>query len=136
MRTAQTARYTVFIILGIAILVIKPVYTGPGGDIVYAYAGNVSVSFALYFLALIAFARRGITDGGLARAFAAGLALIVVEFFEVADGFGFMENTYDTFDLLANMLGIGIAVLADMATARFVPASPAEEDDDAGSDSA
>lgn len=135
MRTAQTARYMVFIILGIAILVVKPVYSGPGEDIVYAYAGNASVSFALYFLALIAFARRGITDGGLARAFAAGLVLIVVEFFEIADGFGFMDNTYDTFDLLANAIGIGLAVLVDMATVRFVPAAPPEGDDEAEGES-
>ncbi len=59
-----------------------------------------------------------------------------MEFFEIADGFGFMDNTYDTLDLLANIVGIGVAVLVDMATVRFVPAPPAEEDDEAGSEPA
>lgn len=130
MPKAQMTRNLIFIVVGIAILVIKPVYSGPGEEAFFAYAGNASVSFALYFLALIAFARQGVGDSWLARGVAAGLVIVVVSAFEITNGFGVMENTYDSWDLLANAVGVGLAVLADAATARFVRPDPDEIDDD------
>ena len=39
----------------------------------------------------------------------AGIALLIVELFELTDGFGIMTNVYDPLDYLANALGIGLA---------------------------
>jgi hypothetical protein len=113
-------RNTAFVLLGVAVLVLKPAYGGPGEELFFAHAGNVSVSFALYFVALMAFARRGVGDVPLARVLAAALTLVAVEAFEIADGFGVMENVWDPYDLLANALGVGLAVLVDVATSRLV----------------
>lgn len=96
--------------LGVAGLVLKPWYRGPGADAVHSWLGNVSASFAVYFVATIAGRRLG-----RGRVFAAAAALATVEAFEVFDGFGFMSNTYDPWDLAANAVGIALAFLADAA---------------------
>jgi hypothetical protein len=101
-------RNVLFVLLGIAVLVLKPMYSGPYDKIVYAYAGNVSVSFAVYFL---------FTNLELPQkykgALAAICAFLVVELFEAFDGFGVMSNTYDPIDYLANGIGITLAFLID-----------------------
>jgi hypothetical protein len=49
---------------------------------------------------------------------AAGTALAAVEAFEVFNGFGFMSNVYDPFDLLASAAGIGMALALDLVPCR------------------
>ncbi len=106
-------RNLLFIFLGVAGLLAKPHYSGPGADLVYSYLGNFSVSFAVYFNArLIPWPpRREVV-------LSAGSALAVVEAFELTNGFGVMSNVYDPVDLLANAAGIGLAVAIDAATSR------------------
>ena len=55
----------------------------------------------------------------------AAMALLVVEIYELADGFGIMANVYDPFDYLANALGVGLAYVVDAALARIIPADSA-----------
>ncbi|HBY59282.1 MAG TPA: hypothetical protein DEH78_05640 [Solibacterales bacterium] len=97
-----------FVLLGAAGLLLRGRYDGPGQPLVRSYGGNVSVSFAVYFIFCHLFppARAG-------RLIAAGLALAVVELFELTNGFGVMQNTYDPFDLLANAAGIALAIAVD-----------------------
>lgn len=106
-------RNLLFIFIGVAGLLAKPHYSGPGADLVRSYLGNLSVSFAVYFDArLISWpSRREVI-------LSAGTALAVVEAFELTDGFGVMSNVYDPVDLLANAAGIGLAVVIDAATSR------------------
>jgi hypothetical protein len=106
---ALKARNVLFVFLGIALLVSKQWYSGPLDEIVHAYLGNLSVSFAVYFLfANLEFPQR--VKGVLA----ATCALTVVELFEAFDGFGIMSNTFDPIDYLANAVGIAMAFLIDM----------------------
>ena len=39
----------------------------------------------------------------------AGIALLIVELFEITDGFGIMTNVYDPYDYLANAVGFSLA---------------------------
>ena len=124
---AATARNVLFVLLGVGGLVLKGRYSGPGQDLVHSYGGNVAASFAVYFWARLAtgrFAARSLAHGArreqrlalkwnLPHVLAAGLALVIVQLFEVFDGFGVMTNVYDRFDLLANTAGIAIAFALD-----------------------
>jgi len=74
------------------------------------------VSFAVFFLVSIASGSR------LNRVVIAVMALLVVEIFELADGFGIMANVYDPFDYLANALGVALAYSVDVVSARFIRA--------------
>jgi hypothetical protein len=105
----------VLAVLGAAVLVLKSGYHGPFEDVLNAYAGNVAVSFALYFAAINATSRYG-----RSRLIAAALTLLAVELFEVTDGFGAMENVYDPADIIANAAGVGLAVVVDAATGRVL----------------
>jgi hypothetical protein len=42
------------------------------------------------------------------------IALLIVELFEVLNGFGVMTNVYDEIDLLVNLLGILFAFSIDL----------------------
>ena len=108
-------RNVAFAILGAVALVLKPAYHGPLEGIVYSYAGNFSVSFALYFAAINATERYR-----RPRLTAALGTLLAVEAFELSNGFGVMANVFDPMDLLANAAGIGFAVLVDLATATLL----------------
>ena len=46
----------------------------------------------------------------------AGLALAVVELFEISNGFGVMTNVYDPVDFAANAVGIALALAVDIVT--------------------
>lgn len=109
--TAGKVRNVGFVLLGTAILLLKRHYTGPLDNFVHAYAGNLSVSFALYFvfsnLRLPLKSRRFLT---------AGITLLAVQLFEIFDGFGIMSNTYDPIDLVVNAAGIALALWLDTAT--------------------
>jgi hypothetical protein len=105
---ADRARNVTFVLAGIAVLLLKGHYSGPGSEVVHSYGGNLGVSFALYFVLLQLPVR-----GAFRKLAAAGLALAAVEMFEVFNGFGVMENTYDPLDLIANALGVAVAVAVD-----------------------
>jgi hypothetical protein len=113
LRRAITIRNVALAVLGAAVLVFKSAYPGPFEDALNAYAGNVAVSFALYFAAINATSRYG-----RPRLLAAALTLLAVELFEVTNGFGVMENIYDPADFIANALGVGLAVIVDLGTGR------------------
>ncbi len=101
---ATKIRNTVLILLGTGVLLLKRHYTGTQQEMVHAYAGNVSVSFALYFLFVNLRPR---AKGG--RILAASLAFTSVQLFEAFDGFGVMANTYDPMDFIVNAVGIAVA---------------------------
>ncbi len=109
-KTARTGRNVGFVVLGVAALVTKPLYHGPLAQAVHAWGGNFAVSFAVYFLALIAAPRLA-----MGRLAAAASALLAVEAFELTNGFGVMSNVYDPLDLAANAAGVGAALLVDLA---------------------
>jgi hypothetical protein len=106
---AVKARNVFFVLLGIAGDLLKRHYSGPGWQVIHDNGGNLAVSFAVYFVAtnlpLYHRSKRLVT---------AGLALAVVELFEVLDGFGVMTNVYDPFDLLANLGGVVLALTLDI----------------------
>lgn len=89
-------------------------------EVVYSYAGNFSVSFALYFAAINAMEKYR-----RPRLLAATATLLAVELFEISNGFGVMANVFDRGDLLANALGVGVAVLVDAMTTR--PVAPVDK---------
>ena len=108
------ARNVFFVLLGITVLVLKRHYSGPFVETVYSYGGNVSVSFAVYFMIGIStFGRR------FGRLVTAGIALLAVELFEAANGFGVMTNVYDRFDFVANAVGVGFALAIDTVASRI-----------------
>lgn len=113
-------RNVVFILCGVAVLVLKSRYAGPHPELVHSYLGNFSVSFAVYFLCSnsVLLAEQLIRlSASQSRTAAAGLALAIVALFEETNGFGVMSNTYDPLDHAANAAGIVFAVLADAAAA-------------------
>lgn len=106
-KSAKT-RNVVFILVGVSVLVLKKHYSGPFVEIIHSYGSNVSVSLAVYFVV------RMLTSGWRNERFVtAGIALLVVELFEATDGFGVMSNVYDPFDFMANVLGVGLALMLD-----------------------
>lgn len=130
---AVRVRNILFILCGVAVLVMKPRYAGPYPELVWSYLGNFSASFAVYFLCanavLIAdpflrarpsFRENPVLLARLGRAAAAVLAFVIVGLFEATDGFQVMSNTYDPVDYAADAAGIVFAVLADTATAGLV----------------
>ena len=77
-------------------------------EVIHSYSGNVSASFAVYFVVRI------LTSGWkYGRLVTAGIALLVVELFEATNGFGVMTNVYDPVDFVANVVGVGLALVLD-----------------------
>jgi hypothetical protein len=110
-------RTVFFVFIGIVILLLKRHYTGPLAEAVYAYAGNVSVSFAVYFIVGVTARKRH-----LGKLLTAGVALLVVELFEATNGFGVMSNVYDQMDFIANAVGVGIALAVDTVVDKITSA--------------
>ena len=107
-KTTSMARNVSFVLLGVAALVLKRHYSGPYVEIIHSYSGNVSASFAIYFVV------RLLTAGWrYERRVTAGIALLVVELFEATNGFGVMTNVYDPVDFVANAVGVGLALVLD-----------------------
>ena len=104
----EKARNVFFILCAVLILVMKQHYSGPIPDLVKSYAGNISVSFAVYFI--IYFSSHKWKSNKLITAV---IALLIVELFEMTDGFGIMGNVYDPIDFDANLAGILFAYLTD-----------------------
>jgi hypothetical protein len=105
---AGKLRNVLCVLIGVAALVLKKYYAGPGQQPVQDYGGNIGVSFAVYFL----FLQLSI-PAAFKKPVAAGIALAVVELFEASDGFGVMTNTYDPFDFVANAVGVALALSVD-----------------------
>jgi hypothetical protein len=101
-------RNILMIFIGAAVLLLKGRYSGPAQELIRGYAGNISVSFAVYF-------NVGLADlGSRHRSWkTALLALAAVELFEATNGFGFISNTYDPWDYVANLVGVAIALGVD-----------------------
>jgi hypothetical protein len=103
----------VMVLIGVVGLVTKRNWGGGFGELVWSYWGNITASFSVFFVVgLVPHFRK------LGRLATAVIALIVVELFELTDGFGVMSNVYDTMDLGANVVGIGLAFLADTLVSR------------------
>jgi hypothetical protein len=102
--TGMRVRNLCFILFAIGLFMLKRHYSGPLYTLIQSYAGNICVSFALYFNFLNLY-----VPHRLNRLLATSLALVCVESFELFNGFGLMANTYDHFDLLANAIGVGCA---------------------------
>jgi hypothetical protein len=104
----------ILVLLGVAGLILKKHYNGPFPEFANSYLGNVSVSFGIYFLITI------YTDQiKLNRLFSTGVAIAIVELFEITNGFGVMKNTFDPWDLIANFVGVGLAFLLDLSINRI-----------------
>lgn len=110
--TRRQIRDVLLILVGVAVLLGKRWLSESLGKLIFSYLGNASVSFAAYFWVSLA-ARERLRRGALAL-----LALLLVETFELTDGFGVMSNVYDPFDLLANALGVALAWCIDGASSR------------------
>ncbi len=104
----QKARNVLFVLLGISVLLLKQVYNGPGPEIVKSYSGNLSISFAVYFL--ICFSSDHWKQNKLITAI---ISLTIVELFEITNGFGIMKNVFDIFDLFVNLIGVISALVLD-----------------------
>lgn len=96
------------VLAGIAGLLAKKWLSQALGELALSYLGNLAASFSVYFLVRIAFGAK------LGRLAIAGIALALVETFELTNGFGVMSNVFDPFDYPANALGIAAAILVDM----------------------
>jgi len=107
-------RNLVMVLAGVFGLLLKGWLRGSLSSFVYSYLGNVTVSFAVYFLVGFAPVPR------LKRAWIAVIALLIVEAFELTNGFGVMTNVYDPYDLLANAVGIALAVGVDSVLGRVM----------------
>jgi hypothetical protein len=107
-------RNVIFALLGAGGLVAKHSYAGPLRELVHSYGGNLSVSFALYYAVANATERFR-----RPRLVAALVVLAAVTSFELTNGFGVTANVYDPVDLLANAVGVGVAVLLDPVTSRL-----------------
>jgi len=104
----QKVRNVLFILLGILVLLLKQIYNGPSLEIVKSYSGNLSISFAVYFL--ICFNSNHWKKNKLITAI---ISLIIVELFEITNGFGIMTNVFDIIDLFVNLVGIILALALD-----------------------
>ena len=104
----QKVRNVLFILFGVLVLLLKQIYNGPALEIVKSYSGNLSISFAVYFL--LCFSSDHWKQNKLITAI---ISLIIVELFEITNGFGIMTNTYDVIDLFANLIGVTLALAVD-----------------------
>jgi hypothetical protein len=110
-------RNVAMVIIGVVALLSKSWFRESLGSLAYAYIGNLSASFAVFFIVAIAAAPK------LHRIWIAAMAIAIVDAFELTDGFGVMTNVYDPFDYLANGLGVALAFCADLVLARFTQAN-------------
>jgi hypothetical protein len=101
-------RSIILVLVGVSGLLIKRWLSTSLGEMAYCYLGNVSISFSVYYLVSLA------ARGRFNRVVYAVIALIAVESFELADGFGIMSNVYDPNDLIANAIGVAIALVVDV----------------------
>jgi len=108
MEGKEKARNVSFILLGVLVLLLKQIYNGAGLEIVKSYSGNLSISFAVYFL--ICLSSDHWKNNKLITAI---ISLAILELFEITNGFGIMTNTYDVIDLFVNLIGVILALVVD-----------------------
>ena len=112
------ARNYFFLLLGIAGLLLVFWYSGPFFNLVHSYGGNLTASFAFYFIVRPTVARLRSN-----RTASVLITLLVAELFEATNGFfGIMTNVYDPLDYLVNALGVALAVGVDVS-ATYVSSS-------------
>jgi hypothetical protein len=116
MNTRLRIRNVAMVLAGVAALVSKTWFREFIGNLAQAYLGNLSASFAVYFLMALAMAPK------LDRIWIAASALAIVEAFELTNGFGVMTNVYDPNDYVANGLGVAMAVGVDLISTRILQA--------------
>ena len=104
----QKVRNVLFILLGVLVLLLKQSYNGPDQEIVKSYSGNLSISFAVYFI--ICFSSDHWKQNKLITVI---ISLTIVELFEITNGFGIMKNVFDIFDLFVNLIGVILALVLD-----------------------
>lgn len=109
MNTRNKIRKVIFILIGVVLLISKKYYDGPYQEFVNSYLGNVSVSFSVYFLI-----SKNESMGKRNKIITALIALAIVELFEITNGFGIMSNVFDLYDLIANLIGVSIALGLDL----------------------
>jgi len=109
----QKVRNVLFILLGVLVLLLKQSYNGSDQEIVKSYSGNLSISFAVYFI--ICFPSDHWKQNKLITAI---ISLTIVELFEITNGFGIMTNTYDAIDLFVNIIGVILALAVDQLLTR------------------
>ncbi len=115
MLTKKKLRSIFFIFIAIAALLFKKHYVGPEREIVISYLGNVSASFAVFFIVSINSSKW--KDKNWITAL---LALLIVELFELTNGFGIMSNTFDPIDLIANLGGVLLALGLNLTITKFL----------------
>lgn len=96
------------VLVGVAALLSKSWFRESIGGLAHDYLGNISASFAVFFIVTLG------TASKLHRIWIAAIALAIVEAFEWTNGFGVMTNVYDPFDYLANGLGVTLAFCVDL----------------------
>jgi hypothetical protein len=105
----------VFVLLGVLGLVLKRYYSGPFRGAVLSHGGNVTATFACYFIL------RGIDVPRLVSwAPAAAITLLVSVLFEATDGFLVMANVYDPLDYAADALAVALAIGVDLLTVHLL----------------
>jgi hypothetical protein len=114
MKAASAKRHVALVVVAAGAFVLKRSYHGPWAALVRDYGGNLTVSFAVYFLGAIAAA-----SVRLPKAAAVLGALVIVESFELTSGFGLMANVYDPMDLVVNAVGVGVGMLVDHGIGRW-----------------
>ena len=95
------------VLLGVVALVLKGRINS---ELVQSYGGNIAASFSTFFLLKLPS-----VPSKFRVATAAALALLATALFEATNGFGFMSNTYDPADYLANAIGVTLGVSVDRA---------------------
>ena len=116
MTAREKIQNVIFILIGVMLMLLKKNYDGPYQEIINSYLGNLSISFSMYFLISL---NHTIWKSKKIITFLVSLA--IVELFEITDGFGIMSNVYDSYDLIANLIGISIALALDISIKRFSP---------------
>ena len=91
------------VLLGVLALVLKGRIDNP---LVQSYGGNIAASFSTFFILKLPE-----VPPKYQVVFAIALALLATELFEATNGFGFMSNTYDPADYIANAMGVALAVV-------------------------
>ena len=120
------ALYGFFFLVGVAGLLLVFWYSGPYFILVHSYGGNLTASFACYFLSKsIVTLSAAITHKFLYHrtnlALSCLITLLVVEIFEVTDGFfAIMTNVYDPLDYGVNALGVAWAVVVDLIASQVL----------------
>jgi hypothetical protein len=103
-----------FVLLGVLAPVMKGHLNNP---LIQSYGGNIAASFSGFYLL-----RLPLIPSKLQATSAAALALATTGLFEVTNGFGFMSNTYDPADYLANAIGVTLGDTMKPCSLRFAVA--------------